>query len=120
MPAKKSAPAKDAKKKKTVSKRKGFAVYIFRIIRQVAEGKKQKFGVSSRGMEVLESFVTDMFQRVGSEAAAIGNARSSGKRNILSLNDFAAACRFAFPGELGRNAALEGARAVQKFAERSA
>ncbi len=57
-----------------------------------------------------------MLQRVGSEAAALGSARA-GKTSVLRLTDFASACRLALPGELGRNAALEGSKAVQKFLE---
>ena len=63
---------------------------------------------------VLNSFVADMLQRVGSEAGTL--ARAGGRKSI-NLPILAAACRFALPGELGRNAALEGAKAVAKFLE---
>ena len=114
MPAKKAAKS-GAKVKKGGAKAKkgrvGLAIYIFRVIRQVSGNK---LGVSSRGMGVLNSFVLDMLQRVGTEA---GNLARAGGRKSINLPVLAAACRFAFPGELGRNAALEGAKAVAKFLE---
>ncbi len=85
-------------------------------------------GVSSRGMgyvdlflcvpfvfflhRVLDSFVTEMFGRVASEGCSLVQA---GKHHTMGIKELAAACRFAFPGELGRHAAIEGAKAVGKY-----
>jgi histone H2B len=114
MPGKKQEKA--SKKKATGVKKhkasKSFALYIFKIIKQVSQGKMT---ISARGMGVLDSFVRDMFARVATEASTIVD--KSQKKPVLKVKDCVTACRLAFPGELGRNAAIEGAKAVAKYLE---
>ena len=76
----------------------------------------KKLGVSSKGMAVLNSFVNHMLGNIGSEAQAHGSRDCVGlKGKTLKANTVSAAVRFAVPGELGRRASVEGAKAVNKF-----
>jgi len=95
--------------KKRVSK--GFQTYIFRIIRQIF---KADMGVSSKGMAILNSFTEEMFDRIAREASALVQA---GRGTTLGSREAAAAVRLAIPGELGRNASVEAAKALAKYAE---
>jgi histone H2B len=118
MPAKKAVKSTKSRKSAKGSKRgsskkvsRSFQVYILRIIRQI---HGTHMGVSSAGMAILNSFVSEMFQRIGSEAGALVAA---GKTHTMGAREVAAAVRFALPGELGRNAAVEAAKSVAKYTE---
>lgn len=120
MPGKKAGKSKKSVKGKKGGKGKGkrssgasrgFSTYILRIVKQI-HGKD--IGVSSKGMSVLNSFVQEMFARLGNEASSIVRA---GKTRTLGAREAAAAVRLALPGELGRNAALEAAKTVLKYGE---
>lgn len=106
----KKAP-KSGKSKAKSSKKGGrrvnrtFARYIFKVVR----AHDKKLGVSAKGMAVLNSFVNHMLGSIGAESSALLRGRT------LKANTAAAAVRFAVPGELGRRAAVEGAKAVGKF-----
>jgi hypothetical protein len=84
-----------------------FARYIFKIVK----AQNKKLGVSSKGIAVLNSFVNHLLANIGQEAGALARGRT------LKANLVAAAVRFAVPGELGRRAAVEGAKAVAKYNE---
>lgn len=111
MPAKKSKAPKTSKKggKKgsKSSKNTKFSTYIFRLLKQIHKGQ---VGISSKGMAVLESFVGEMFSRLATDAGQLS------KGHTMSTKHAAAATRLAIPGELGRNAAVEAAKAIAKYA----
>ena len=113
MPAKKSKAPKTGKKggkkgSKKGSKNTKFSTYIFRLLKQIHKGQ---VGISSKGMAVLESFVGEMFSRLATDAGQLSKGKT------LSAKIAAAATRLSIPGELGRNAAVEAAKAVAKYAQ---
>ncbi len=107
--APKSGKAKGKSGKKGGRKpNRTFARWIFRVIKQ----NNKSLGVSAKGMAVLNSFVNYAFGSIASEASALVQG---GKGRTLGAKEVSAAVRFALPGELGRHAAVEGAKAVAKF-----
>merc|ERR1711916_71706 len=117
MAGKKAVKAKKSrssgKKAKSGAKRgaKGFQTYIFRLVKQIHKGE---IGLSSKGMAILSSFAEEMFDRVAREASSLVQA---GKSSTLGSREASAAVRLAIPGELGRNASVEAAKALAKYAE---
>eukprot|EP00661_Eupelagonemidae_sp_cell13_P001336 gene1335-4159_t len=118
--AKSSTPAKMAKKpiqkksKKAAKKAGGrrkkgkrtYRPYIARLLK----GLKGNFKIS-RAMAIVNSFATDLFDRIASEAGRL--AKHTGKKTISSKG-VQAACRMQLPGELGKHAMGEGAKASGK------
>eukprot|EP01013_Petalomonas_cantuscygni_P004443 TRINITY_DN147_c0_g1_i2.p4 TRINITY_DN147_c0_g1~~TRINITY_DN147_c0_g1_i2.p4 ORF type:complete len:120 (-),score=45.12 TRINITY_DN147_c0_g1_i2:486-845(-) len=109
--AKKSRPSKTGKKGGKKRSSKGFQTYIFKLVKQIHKGK---VGISSKGMAILSSFANEMFDRVAREAGSLVQA---GKSRTLGSREAATAVKLAIPGELGRNAAVEAAKALAKYAE---
>lgn len=63
-------------------------------------------------MLIMNSFVEDMFGRIAGEAARL--ARYNGKQT-MSTREIQTAVRLLVPGDLGKYALAEGAKAVTKF-----
>ena len=65
-PAKKAAPAKagpDGKKKKKTTKVESYKLYIYKVLKQVHPDT----GISSKAISILNSFVNDIFDKIGTE-----------------------------------------------------
>lgn len=60
-------------------------------------------------MSILNSFVSDIFERIAAEASklAVYNNRST-----ISSREIQTACRLILPGELSKHAISEGTKAV--------
>jgi len=69
-------------------------------------------GISTKGMSVMNSFVTDIFDKVMVEA---GKLVRYNKKSTLSSREIQTAVRLALPGELAKHAVSEGTKAVTKF-----
>jgi histone H2B len=63
-------------------------------------------------MSVMNSFVTDIFDKVMVEA---GKLVRYNKKSTLSSREIQTAVRLALPGELAKHAVSEGTKAVTKF-----
>ena len=68
------APAKSGKAKGDQKKRRGkrkesYAIYIYRVLKQVHPDT----GVSSRAMSIMNSFVNDLFERIAAEASKLAH-----------------------------------------------
>lgn len=90
---------------------KGFQSYIFRVVKQLHKGQ---IGISSRGMAILSSFANEMFERISREAS---NILQASRTTTLGSRQAATAVKLAIPGELGRYASVEAAKALAKYAE---
>ncbi|CAE7858424.1 HTB1 [Symbiodinium sp. KB8] len=105
-------PAKNAKsgdaKKRTKKRSETYAIYIYRVLQQV----HPKFSISKRAMNIMNSFVNDVFERVCNEAATLCRMN---EKATLSSREVQTAVRLALPGELGKHAVAEGTKAVTKF-----
>ena len=108
-PAKKT-PAKTAegKKKRKVAKVETFKVYIYKVLKQVHPDT----GVSSKAMSIMNSFISDIFDKIASEASRL--ARYNKKPTVTS-REIQTAVRLVLPGELAKHAVSEGTKAVTKF-----
>ncbi|GHJ84360.1 hypothetical protein NliqN6_0762 [Naganishia liquefaciens] len=109
-PAKKTAAPKEAGDKKKRSKRRveSYSSYIYKVLKQVHPDT----GISNKAMSILNSFVSDIFERIAAEASklAVYNNRST-----ISSREIQTACRLILPGELSKHAISEGTKAVTKF-----
>jgi histone H2B len=105
----KAPAATDADKKK---RKKGnystYSTYIYRVLKQVHPDT----GISKRAMEIMNSFVGDIFERVAYEA---GRLSRYNKRSTISSREIQTAVRLLLPGELAKHAVSEGTKAVTKY-----
>ena len=108
-------PAGKAKEKKRASKKSDwrlqkytYAVYIFKVLRQV----HPECGISTRAMSIMESMMVDMFDRIAAQAAQLAKMR---KTSIVQSRDIQTAVKLIFPGELAKHAVSEGSKAVAKY-----
>ena len=113
-PAKKTPAKKSEKKPKSSDKKKkkkrteSYSSYIYKVLKQVHPDT----GISSKGMAVMCNFITDLFERIGNEAATV--CRFS-KTKTLGSREVQTAVRLILPGELAKHAVSEGTKAVTKY-----
>ncbi|GMG98500.1 hypothetical protein Nepgr_000340 [Nepenthes gracilis] len=88
--------------------REGYKRYLFRVLKQVHPG----MGISSQAMTVLNSMMSDMFERLAGEAARL--LRYAGRKTMTS-REIQGAVKLVLPGELGRHAVSEGIKAVCSY-----
>ena len=109
--------AKAAAKRVAGGKKKGgvqrkrktsFSSYISKVLKGAS---KTKLTLSSKSMKIVNSLVTDFFERLAVEAASL--ARSNKKRTLGS-REIQTAVRLTLPAELAKHAMAEGTRAVAK------
>ncbi|KAJ5072870.1 histone h2b.6 [Anaeramoeba ignava] len=85
-----------------------YSSYIYRVLKQV----HPDVGISNKAMIIMNSFVSDCFDRFALEAAEL--SRLGGKGTITS-RDIQGAARLLLPGELARHAVSEGTKAVTRY-----
>jgi len=106
--ATKPAAPKDGKKKRSHKRVETFSSYIYKVLKQV----HPDCGISKKSMSIMNSFITDIFDRTMVEAGKL--ARYS-KRSTVSSREVQSAIRLVLPGELAKHAVSEGTKAVTKF-----
>lgn len=102
---------KAASEKKKIIKKKRietFATYIYKVLKQVHPDT----GISRRSMSIMNSFILDIFERLGLEA---GRLVRYNKRNTLTSREIQTSVRLLLPGELAKHAVSEGTKAVTKY-----
>jgi histone H2B len=104
-----AAPASTKDKKQRHKKRsETFSSYIFKVLKQV----HPDIGISNKAMLGMNSFVTDIFERIGTEGAHLVDMND---RNTLGSREVQTAVRLMLPGDLAKHAVSEGGKAVAKF-----
>ena len=105
--APKKAPAKtdNKRRKKRVET---YSTYIYKVLKQVHPDT----GISSKGMNIMNSFINDVFERIAGEASKLARYN---KKQTLSSREIQTAVRLLLPGELAKHAVSEGTKAVTKF-----
>ena len=83
-------------------------IYVYRVLKQV----HPELGISRRAMEVMNSFINDIFERIASEA---GKLVRYNNRATLTSREIQTAVRLILPGELAKHAVSEGTKAVTKY-----
>ncbi|KAF7242063.1 hypothetical protein EG68_10805 [Paragonimus skrjabini miyazakii] len=69
--AKKTSKVKVSKvdKKKKQRRRESYAIYIYKVLRQVHPDT----GISSKAMSIMNSFVNDIFERIAAESSRLAH-----------------------------------------------
>ena len=111
--AKKSGKAAKAitkgdKKKKKGRRKESYAIYIYKVLKQVHPDT----GISSKAMSIMNSFVNDLFERVAAEASRLAHYN---KRSTITYREIQTSVRLLLPGELAKHAVSEGTKAVTKY-----
>jgi histone H2B len=99
---------KGAKFRRSKTAFKSYNMYIFRVLKQIHPDQ----AISKKAMTIMNSFVTDVFERVSREAGNLckyNNTKTLGSREVQS------AVRLVLPGELSKHAVSEGTKAVTKY-----
>ncbi|XP_062539790.1 histone H2B-like [Armigeres subalbatus] len=96
------------KKKRKLRRKESYAIYIYKVLKQVHPDT----GVSSKAMSIMNSFVNDIFERIGAEASRLANYN---KRSTITSREIQTAVRLLLPGELAKHAVSEGTKAVTKY-----
>ena len=92
------------------TKRKTFTTYINRLFKRDHAG----YTLSSKSMNVVHSFVMDIFERLAVEAASL--VRST-KRSTLDAAAIQTAARLVLPAGLAQHAMAEGSKAVSALSK---
>ncbi|XP_051864874.1 histone H2B 1/2-like [Pristis pectinata] len=108
--AKKALPksAGKAAKKSKWARKKSYAIYIYKVMKQVHPDT----GISSKAMSIMNSFVNDNFEQIAGEASRLAHYN---KRSTISSREIQTAVRLLLPGELAKHAVSEGTKAVTKY-----
>ena len=102
------AVTKGDKKKKKGKRKESYAIYIYKVLKQVHPDT----GVSSKAMSIMNSFVNDIFQRIAAEASRLAHYN---KRSTITSREIQTSVRLLLPGELAKHAVSEGTKAVTKY-----
>lgn len=105
---KKSLNLKDDKKQKKKVRHETFSVYIYKVLKQV----HNDIGVSKKSMNIMNSFINDIFEKIALEASKLVRYN---KKHTLSAREVQSSVKLLLPGELAKHAIIEGAKAVNKF-----
>ncbi|XP_032124469.1 histone H2B type 1-A-like [Sapajus apella] len=95
-------------KKRKKSRRDNYSIYIYKVLKQVHPDT----GISSKAMSIMNSFVTDNFERIANEASRLAHYD---KRSTITSREMQTAVRLLLPGELAKHAVSEGTKAVTKY-----
>ncbi|XP_027343874.1 histone H2B 1-like [Abrus precatorius] len=96
---------KRRRKKRVKRNGEGYQRYVYRVLKQV----HPEMGISSQAMTVLNNLMNDMFERLADEAAKL---KSYEGHMTLSSREIQGAVKLVLPGDLGKHAIAEGAKAV--------
>ncbi|KAK3205867.1 hypothetical protein Dsin_019913 [Dipteronia sinensis] len=104
----------ETEKKKKKRKRgneiggEGYKIYVFRVLKEVHPGMT----ISSKAMMVINNLMSDMFERIASEATLLSKCH---KRTTLSSREIQGAVKLVLPGEIAKHAVAEGTKAVTNY-----
>merc|ERR1740138_1006357 len=90
-----------------------YAIYIYKVLKQI----HPECGISKRGMNIMNSFMNDIFERMATEATRL--LRTTKKRT-LTYREVETSVRLMLPGELSKHAVSEGTKAVTKYSQYAA
>ncbi|XP_049422350.1 histone H2B 1/2-like [Epinephelus fuscoguttatus] len=104
--ASKSTGKKDRKRRRP--RKESYAIYVYKVLKQVHPDT----GISSKAMGIMNSFVSDIFERIAGEASRLAHYN---KRSTITSREIQTAVRLLLPGELAKHAVSEGTKAVTKY-----
>ena len=74
-------------------RRQSYGIYVYKVLKQVHPDT----GISSKAMSIMNSFVTDIFERIAGEASRLALYN---KRSTITSREIQTAVRLLLPGEL--------------------
>ncbi|XP_021044293.1 histone H2B type 1-A-like [Mus pahari] len=89
-------------------RKNSFAIYFLKVLKNIHVG----LSLSQRSVNILDSFVKDMFERIASEASFL--ARQT-KSSTINSREIQTAVRLLLPPELCRRAVAEGTMAMVRY-----
>ena len=95
---------KERKRKRTET----FSKYIFKVLKQV----HKDMGISKSSMNVMNSFIRDLFEQISLEASKLVR---NNKVHTLTAKEIQSSVKLLLPGELALHAAIEGNKALNKI-----
>ncbi|XP_033491973.2 histone H2B 1/2-like [Epinephelus lanceolatus] len=98
--------SKTGKKRRT--RKESYAIYMYKVLKQVHPDT----GISCKPMGIMNSFVSDIFERIAGEASRLAHYN---KRSTITSREIQTAVRLLLPGELAKHAVSEGTKAVTKY-----
>lgn len=104
----KSINMKKFYRKKKRRKKESYAFYIYKVLKQIHPDT----GISSKAMNIMNSFVNDIFERIAAESSRLSEYN---RRNTITSREIQTAVRLLLPGELAQHAVSEGTKAVTKY-----
>ncbi len=104
--------AKTGKKNNRRKRKESYAIYIYKVLKQVHPDT----GISSKAMGIMNSFVSDIFERIASESSRLAHYN---KKSTITSREIQTAIRLLLPGELAKHAVSEGTKAVTKYTSSS-
>lgn len=110
VPVVQSSSKSASKKKRRVKRTETYSTYVMKLLRQI----HPKMGMSKRAMSIMNSLLTDTFQRIAEDASRLVRYSNKG---TLGSREIQTAIRLALPGELAKHAVSEGTKAVTKFTQ---
>ncbi|KAG4098532.1 histone H2B [Neocallimastix lanati (nom. inval.)] len=102
----------DRKLNRKIKRKETYSSYIYKVLKQVHPDT----GISNKAMNIMNSFVNDIFERIASESSKLA---SYNKRSTISSREIQTAVRLILPGELAKHAVSEGTKAVTKYTSSS-
>merc|ERR1719440_1497000 len=91
-------------------RKQSYAVFIYKVLKQI----HPDCGISKRGMNIMDSFMNDIFERMATESTRL--LRTTKKRT-LTYREVETSVRLMLPGELSKHAVSEGTKAVTKYSQ---
>lgn len=108
-------PAAETPKKEPSERRykrlETYNTYLYRLLKEIHPGRG--LGMSRRALAILNSMLSDIFDRLGSEAAFLNGYVY--KQRTMTKRDIQTAVRLLFPSDLAKHAVSDGTKAVAKY-----
>ncbi|XP_050443986.1 late histone H2B.L4-like [Adelges cooleyi] len=95
-------------KKRKPKRKESYSMYIYKVLKQV----HPELSMSTKAMNITNSFVTDILERIANEAKRLTHYN---KRSTITSRAIQTAARLLLPGELAKHAVNEGTKAVVKY-----
>lgn len=105
---KKPSTSSESKGSRNKRNYNSYATFIYKVLKQVHPDT----GISNKAMNIMNSFVNDIFEKIATEA---GKLARYNKRQTITSREIQTAVRLILPGELSRHAVSEGTKAVTKY-----
>ncbi|XP_049929661.1 histone H2B 1/2-like isoform X1 [Epinephelus moara] len=80
-------------KKKRKTRRESYAIYVYKVLKQVHPDT----GISSKAMGIMNSFVSDIFERIAGEASRLAHYN---KRSTITSREIQTAVRLLLPDKI--------------------